>query len=78
MLFDSYVRVYRCMQCVVMCIHLYVCILVYIVPKIFMESRVYAVSENIGAVNIGVSTNGQHLSPITFAVLFTNESAQGE
>ena len=43
-----------------------------------MRSNVYKVSENIGAVNIDISTNGQHLSPISFAVLFTNESAQGE
>ena len=52
-------------------------LLFHTVPKIFWNETVYLVSEEDEAVQVVVSTNGEHLTPVVFQLVFTGTSAVG-
>ena len=47
------------------------------VPKVFWNETVYLVNEDNEAVQVVVSTNEEHLTPVVFQLVFTNTSAIG-
>ena len=54
------------------------CILHVSVPIIFLERSVYTVSEEEGMVDVTVLSNGEHLKPVRFSIVTTNNSAIGK
>ena len=54
------------------------CMFLVSVPIIFFEQSVYSVSEEEGSVAVTVLSNGEHLTPVHFSIVSTNNSAKGE
>ena len=48
------------------------------VPTIFFEQSIYSVSEEEGSIAVTVLSNGEHLTPVHFSIVSTNNSAIGE
>lgn len=53
-------------------------LLLVLVPIIFFERSVHSVSEEEGSIAVTVLSNGEHLTPVHFSVVTTNNSAIGE
>ena len=50
-------------------------LLLHTVPVVFMEQTMYRISEDNETVQVIVSTNGEHLLPVMFEIILTNDSA---